>query len=101
MPPDFLDELKVVASSPAALLAYVVVIAAWTIRTRMLVHPQRKAAEILAGMTSDEEKRLALRELLERIRRKVFHALKHLIGSGCKRVRRRAFFCSSRMWPHS
>ena len=60
----FLNGLKHVSGSPLALVGYVVVAGAWTLRTWLLVRPQRQARKILGLFKTDSERVTALKALL-------------------------------------
>jgi hypothetical protein len=60
----FFYGLKQVSASPLALVGYVVVVGAWTLRTWLLVRPQRQARRILGLFKTDSERVTALRALL-------------------------------------
>ena len=59
-----LSSLKDVAGSPWALIGYVVVVAAWVVRSYVLARPQRRAREILQLYSSDTQRTKALEELM-------------------------------------
>jgi hypothetical protein len=59
-----LSSLKDVASSPWALIGYVVVVGAWVVRTYLLAKPQRRAREILQLYSADAQRTKALEELM-------------------------------------
>ncbi len=61
---NFLVHIAAAAKSTIALAAYVIVVAAWSLRAWMQYRPQRKAKEILALYSSDAERTRALAELL-------------------------------------
>jgi hypothetical protein len=60
----FLVALRDAASSPLALVAYCMVVAAWVARTWFSVRPQRRAVEILNLYKADEARNVALSEIL-------------------------------------
>jgi|SRR5229473_6428060 len=60
----FLQSLREVASSWQALIGYVIVVAAWTIRGWLVYRPQKQARYILATYENDSERSVALRSLL-------------------------------------
>lgn len=61
---EFLMHLGDAAKSTIALVAYVVVIVAWSLRAWLKDQPQRKAEKILAQYGSDAKRTIALKALL-------------------------------------
>lgn len=60
----FLNSLKVAATSPLAVVAYVCVVAAWITRIWLVTGPKQRAEHILSKFTDDATRSTALRELL-------------------------------------
>jgi hypothetical protein len=63
---DLFAGLKTASTSPLALSAYAMVIAAWLVRTWLLLRPQRKAETILALYTDDKQRLAALRTMFDK-----------------------------------
>lgn len=62
--PNFLAQLAAAAQSTIALVAYLAVVIAWLLKVWVSYRPQRKAKEILALYSSDDERARALAALL-------------------------------------
>jgi len=60
----FLNSISLIGSSPYALIGYVAVVIAWTVRAWFLYRPQRDAARIIATIQNDKDRLRALRSLV-------------------------------------